>query len=54
LGRTMAWDADFDQKISALTPGQIADAMRRWLDPAKLTIIKAGDFAGAAKQPPAK
>jgi zinc protease len=52
LGRTLAWDADFDKKISALTPEQIAEAMRRWLDPAKLTIVKAGDFAGAAKQQP--
>jgi zinc protease len=52
LGRTLAWDADFDKKISALTTEQIAEAMRRWLDPAKLTIVKAGDFAGAAKQQP--
>ncbi|HUK88908.1 MAG TPA: insulinase family protein, partial [Blastocatellia bacterium] len=53
-GRTMAWDADFESKIGALTPDQIVQAMRRRLDPAKLTIIKAGDFAGAAKQQPAK
>ena len=27
------------------TPEQVAQAMRRHIDPSKLTIIKAGDFA---------
>lgn len=50
LDRTMTWDADFEQKIAALTPEQIVAALRRHLDPAKLVIIKAGDFANAKKQ----
>ena len=49
LNRTLAWDADIEKKINALTPNQIVEAMRRWLDPSKLTIVKAGDFAGPAK-----
>jgi zinc protease len=49
IGRTMQWDADFEQKISALTPEQIAAAMRRHIDPSKLVVVKAGDFAGAKK-----
>ena len=35
----------------ALTPEQINAAMRRYVDPAKISIFKAGDFA---KNPPAK
>jgi zinc protease len=45
LNRTLAWDADYEKKIAALTPAEILAAMRKHLDPAKLTIIKAGDFA---------
>jgi zinc protease len=42
--RTFAWDIDFEKKIAALTEAQVRDAMRRHLDPAKLTVMKAGDF----------
>lgn len=45
LKRTLAWDADFEAKINALTPEQIVAAMRKYIDPSKITIIKAGDFA---------
>ncbi|MFN2516573.1 MAG: hypothetical protein ABR556_10215, partial [Pyrinomonadaceae bacterium] len=51
LGRTLLWDADLDTKLRALTPEQINAAMARHIDPSKITIIKAGDFA---KNPPAK
>jgi zinc protease len=44
LGRTMEWDARMDAKIQALTPAQINEAFRRHLDPAQLSIVKAGDF----------
>jgi zinc protease len=47
LGRTFNWDEEFERKISALTPEQIQAAMRRHIDPSKITIIKAGDFAKA-------
>ena len=49
VGRTWQWDADFEAKIKALTPDQINAAMRKYVDPAKLVIYKAGDFA---KNPP--
>jgi zinc protease len=45
IGRTLQWDADLEAKIRALTPEQINAAMRRHIDPAKITIVKAGDFA---------
>ncbi len=47
LGRTMQWDAQMDAKIQALTPAQINAAFRGHLDPADLSIVKAGDFRKA-------
>jgi zinc protease len=44
LDRTFAWDIDFEKKIAALTPEQVRDAMRRHMDPSKITFVKAGDF----------
>ncbi len=49
LGRRFAWDADFDAKIAALTPQQIQSALKRYLDPHKLSIVKAGDFTRIAE-----
>ena len=49
--RTLKWDADLESKIKALSPDVINAAMRRNIDPLKITIVKAGDFA---KNPPAK
>ncbi len=49
LGRTIAWDAELDRKVAALTPAAVKAAIARHLDPAKLSIIKAGDFAKVAK-----
>lgn len=47
IKRTLAWDEDFEKKIAALTPDQIAQALRKHIDPAKISIVKAGDFAKA-------
>jgi zinc protease len=53
LNRTIAWDAELENKIQALTPEQINAAMRKYLTPDNITIIKAGDFAKAkAKMKP--
>jgi zinc protease len=54
LNRTLAWDAELEKKIAALTPDEIAAAMRRHIDPSKFTIVKAGDFAKAAAKPESK
>ena len=32
------------ERVMALTPQQVSDAMRKYIDPAKMTIMKAGDF----------
>jgi zinc protease len=45
VGRTLAWDADFERKIQSLDGAQILAALRRHLDPAKFSVIKAGDFS---------
>jgi zinc protease len=47
-GRTLAWDEALDNKVKALKPEDVAAAMRRNLDPAQISIVKAGDFAKAA------
>ena len=44
LGRTFFWDEELERRIAALTPGEVLEAMRRRLDPAKLSTVKAGDF----------
>jgi zinc protease len=47
FGRTMKWDEQLEQKIQALTPEQISAAFRKHVDPAAVTIVKAGDFKTA-------
>jgi len=51
LGRTLAWDAEIEKKLAALTPEEIGAAMRKRLDPSRFTVVKAGDFAKAAEAP---
>ena len=46
LDRTFEWDVAFEARIAALTPEQVRAALRRHLDPAKLSIVVAGDFQG--------
>ena len=53
IKRTLAWDAALEKKVEALTAEQILAAMRKYLDPAKMTIVKAGDFAKSAAAAPA-
>ena len=48
-GRTLAWDEGLEKAVSGLTPNDVATAMRHHLDPAQISIVKAGDFAKAAK-----
>jgi zinc protease len=46
-GRTMEYDQDLEAKISALTPQQITEALRRHLDLPNVNYVKAGDFKKA-------
>jgi len=44
LGRTFAWDSELEAKIAALTPAQVNGALAKYIDPAKLSLVLAGDF----------
>jgi zinc protease len=50
-GWTMEREADEDKAIAALTPEKVNAAAKKWLDPASVSIFKAGDFkkAGVTK-----
>ena len=50
-GRTMAWDADLQKKVQALSPQQIVEALRRHLDISAMTFVKGGDFKKAGVKP---
>jgi zinc protease len=52
LGRSFAWDQQLEARIAALTPRDVLEALRRYLDPAKLSVVKAGDFSSVAANPP--
>ncbi|MEE8362229.1 MAG: pitrilysin family protein, partial [Gemmatimonadales bacterium] len=43
--RTLEYDAEVEAAIAGLTAEDIVTAMRRWLDPSAMTIVRAGDFA---------
>jgi len=51
-GRTFAWEEEQERRIAALTPQAVAEALRRHIDPAKLSVVKAGDFTSVAASPP--
>ena len=44
VGRTMQFQADLEEKIKALTPEVVNAALRKHLDPKRLSTITAGDF----------
>ncbi len=50
VDRTLVWDAGLESRIAELTPQDLQDAFRRHVDLGKITIIRAGDFAGAGQQ----
>ncbi len=52
--RTLAWDADLEKKVGMLTLEQINAAMKKYIDPAKICKVEAGDFAKAAQAPAGK
>jgi zinc protease len=49
-GRTMAYQADLEKKVQDLSNDQILAALHKHLDPTKLNIVRAGDFAKGAKK----
>ncbi|HEX8441051.1 pitrilysin family protein [Archangium sp.] len=49
-GRTLEFDASFEKRMSELKPDDVRAALARHLDWKKVTVVKAGDFAGAQKK----
>jgi zinc protease len=47
LDRPFKWDADLEARIQALTVAEINAAFRKHIDPAALSVVKAGDFKTA-------
>jgi zinc protease len=43
--RTLAYDAEFERRVQALTPDQVNATVKKYLDPAKTVVVRAGDFA---------
>jgi predicted Zn-dependent peptidase len=48
----LTWDKALEDRIMAVTPEQVSAAFRRHIDPARITYVKAGDFAKAAATGP--
>jgi zinc protease len=44
LNRDMKWDAAYEEKINKLTVEDINKALKKHIDPTKLSMFKAGDF----------
>jgi zinc protease len=45
-GRTMAYDTEFESRVRGLTPDQVNAAAKKYLDPAHVIQVRAGDFKG--------
>ena len=45
LGRTLKFDEEVERRVGALTADQVNAVLRRTLDPAKMSVVLAGDFA---------
>ncbi|MEO6331635.1 MAG: hypothetical protein ABIV11_04875, partial [Gemmatimonadaceae bacterium] len=43
-GRTMTYDAKLDADLAALTAEQVNVAVRKYLDPSKMIVVRAGDW----------
>jgi zinc protease len=48
INRTLAWDAELESIVSSLTPAEIKAALVKHISLAKISFVKAGDFAKAA------
>jgi zinc protease len=44
LGRTFAHTSELEKRITALTPEDVKAAFRKYIEPKKLVIVRAGDF----------
>lgn len=47
INRTLAWDESYEKKVMDLTADQVNAAIKKYLKPDMINIVKAGDFAKA-------
>ena len=47
VDRTMDYYSELEKRITSLTPEQVLEGLRKYIDPKKLVIVDAGDFAKA-------
>jgi zinc protease len=45
IDRDLHWDEKFEGAIKSLNSEQIKSAMRRYIDPSKMIVVRAGDFS---------
>jgi zinc protease len=50
LGRSVLFQAELESKVKALKLDEVNAALRKYLDPARLVVVKAGDFTKAGKE----
>jgi zinc protease len=53
MRRRMAWSAELDAKLKALTVDDVNAAIRKHIKPEAISMFAAGDFAKTAKAAPA-
>jgi zinc protease len=44
LGRTMAFEQQLDERLRRLTAAEVGAALRKYVDPRKLSVLRVGDF----------
>jgi zinc protease len=49
--RTMAYYSQLEERIAKVTTDGVVAALRKYIDPAKLTVVVAGDFSKAPAEP---
>ena len=49
--RTMGYNDQLEKWVAALTPADVNAAMKKYIDPAKISIVKGGDFANHPPKP---
>jgi zinc protease len=53
-GRTFEWSAEFERRLMAVTLPQLNAAFRKALDPARLSVVMAGDQSRVGAKPATK
>jgi len=50
-GRTMAYNTALEKWVTALTPADVNGIVKKYIDPSRISIVKAGDFKNHPPKP---